>query len=53
MTKLKKMYSDQSQIAQNLKISNRDKIQKHKLQQNSIIQIATKLTTKIMSKLNN
>ena len=33
------------------KISNCDKTKKHKLQQNSITQIATKLKTKMMSKL--
>ena len=48
-----KLYWDQSQIAKNSKtqtvtkskISNCDKTQKHKLQQNSITEIATKLKT--------
>ena len=47
------MYCDQSQIAQKLKNSNCDKTQKHKLQLNSITKIATKVKTKMMSKLNN
>ena len=53
VTKLKKKYCDPSQIAQKLKNSNCDQTQKHKLQQNSITQIAIKLKTKMMSKLNN
>ena len=61
MTKAKKLYCDQSQIAQKLKtqtvtkskISNCDKTQKHKLHQNSITEKATKLKTKLVTKLTN